>query len=423
MRTSILCSQRILAVVLFIYIVPFAACSSQAVEKKKINVVFRYDDYSARSSTDIELKLIDVCRKNEVAMTFGVIPFVCAHSVHDPFPQDVVPLTSTKRDILRTALKDGILDVALHGYSHQTINAKQMTEFSGLEYNNQVERLAKGKKFLEAMIAAPITTFIPPWNSYDLNTLLALEELGFSTISASVEEGKAMKNSKLNFLPATCNLSQLRDAVRVARSSSEARPIIVVLFHSYDFREVNEKRGNTTYQEFPDLITWLKSQGDVRFLAISQAAKVINDLNADRFLLNVSVHSMLNLLPSFLREGHGSQYVTDATASATLLELRLCVGFFYLAIFTFAAFASFAIGYIVFPKSKFIKNICTYGSTAISIIILIYTFHDLKVYIKGMTVSTGLVGASVGTWLCFLYLKKKRLSDKTRKKGNTVKNV
>jgi len=419
MKASIFCRLTILAVILFVCLIPFTGWLSQAVEEKQINVVFRFDDYSALSRTDIALKIIDVFRKNKAAITFGVIPFVCAGSVHDPSPQDIVPLTSIKGDILKTAFKDGILDIALHGYSHQTINAKQRTEFSGLEYNSQVERLAKGKKFLEVMIDAPITTFIPPWNTYDLNTLLALEELGFSTISAGIQ-GEANGNSMLNFLPATCDLSQLRDAVRLARSSSDTQPVIVVLFHAYDFREVNEKRGNTTYQEFSHLMAWLKSQKDVRFLSISQATKVINDLSADRFLLNVSIHALLNQLPSFLRERHGNQYATDL---AKMSELWLCVGFFYLTILTFVAFTSFMVGYIVFPKSKSIRNIGTYGGIAISIIILIYTFHDQQVGIKGMMVSTGIVGATIGTWLCFLYLKKKRLSDKTMIKRSTIKNV
>lgn len=136
MRTSILCSQRILAVILLIYIVPFGACSSQAVEKRKINVVFRCDDYSACSRTDIELKILDAFRKSKATITFGVIPFVASGDVHDPSPEKLLSLTPAKCDILRPALKDGILDIALNGYSHQTINAKQMTEFSGLEYNN-----------------------------------------------------------------------------------------------------------------------------------------------------------------------------------------------------------------------------------------------------------------------------------------------
>ena len=311
MREVIFRCQNIITVLLFVTIITVTGCSSQAGEEKLINVVFRFDDYSAKSSTDIELKIIDAFRKHKASITFGVIPFICAGSSHDTCSQNVVPLTLMKSDILKTAFMDGTVDIALHGYSHQTINAKKMTEFSGLDYNSQVEKLAKGKKFLETIINAPVTTFVPPWDSYDLNTLRALEDLGFSTISSD-RQGEAIENSTLNFLPTTCALHQLRDAVIKAKSSFDTQPVIVVLFHSYDFREVNEKLGNITFQEFSDLLDWLQSRGDVRLLSIRQATMVINDLGAHRFLWNHSKHPVRKLIPSFLRKGSANQYPEPA---------------------------------------------------------------------------------------------------------------
>ena len=58
------------------------------------------------------------------------------------------------------------------------------------------------------------------------------------------------------------------------------------MFHEYDFKEIDEKRGRITYQEFYELLSWLKSQRHVRLLSISQATQVINDLSAKRFLMN-----------------------------------------------------------------------------------------------------------------------------------------
>ncbi|MBP3193961.1 DUF2334 domain-containing protein [Natronogracilivirga saccharolytica] len=126
---------------------------------KIVNVVFRFDDYSARSSTDLELRLIDTFRENEVAITFGVIPFVSTGNLHDPSPKNLAPLTSEKVDILKKGYVKGTLDIALHGYSHQTISVKKNTEFSGLDYNSQIERIDKGKKFLENIIDDSVTTF------------------------------------------------------------------------------------------------------------------------------------------------------------------------------------------------------------------------------------------------------------------------
>lgn len=289
--------QRILVTFLFLCMVSFTACNKHPIENKQVNVnvVFRLDDYSASSNTDMELKIIDAFRKNEACITLGVIPYVCANDIHDPSPQDVIPLTSLKGDILKSGFNDGILDVALHGYSHQTISAGQWTEFSGLDYNSQVKRLAKGRKLLEDMIDAPVDTFVPPWNRYDLNTLRALEALGFSTLSADNKTGEVTETCNLNFLPYSSNLSGVRDAVKASRTSSDTQPVIVVLFHEYDFKEIDEKRGSITYQEFYALLNWLKSQKDIRLLSISQATQVINE-RYKRIMSNLSISSPKRVL-------------------------------------------------------------------------------------------------------------------------------
>ena len=143
-------------------------------EEKQITVVFRYDDYSGSSSTDIEVKLIDAFLKRGIPCVFGVIPFQCVGDVHDPGQQDVERLTPVKVDILKSAIKAGFLEIALHGYSHQTMREKRYTEFEGLDYNSQVEKIEKGKKYLEETLQIKVDTFIPPWNSYDLNTIMVL---------------------------------------------------------------------------------------------------------------------------------------------------------------------------------------------------------------------------------------------------------
>lgn len=404
MKTHIFRSQSILAVILFVCIIPFTGFS-QAVEEKQINVVFRFDDYSALSSTDIELKIIGVFRKNRVAITFGVIPFVCEVSVHDPSPQDVIPLTSRKGDILKTAFKDGILDIALHGYSHQTISAKRRVEFSGLEYNSQVERLTKGKKFLEAMIDAPITTFIPPWNIYDLNTLLALEELGFSTISAGIQ-GEADGNSLLNFLPATCDLSQLRDAVIVARSSSDTQPVVVVLFHQFDFLEIDPERGKLDFPDFEKLLAWVTSQKDIRVLSLDQAANVIDDLSDRRFIEYNSYQKSFLLLPPFFRPSSTGVYLSSGVACNMKIKFWMFTLSFYVAVlFITITITSFG-GFVVFPRSGPVTSFFKYGGPALLVMVSIYALRDLALSFVGALLIAVLLGACVGVWGSFLRLRK-----------------
>jgi len=409
MRASIFYHSVFVAIAL-VFMVSLTGCDTKPIEKKQINVIFRYDDYSAKSSTDMELRIIDAFRKNKASLTIGVIPFVSIGSLHDPSQHNVVPLTSLKGDILKTGFEDGILDISLHGYSHGTINVEQMTEFSGLAYNRQAERIAKGKKLLEGMIDAPVTTFVPPWNRYDLNTIRVLEELGFSTLSAS-KNGETTEGSTLNFLPASCYLSRLRDAVKVARSSSDAQPVIVVLFHEYDFKEINQQNGSITFQEFFNLLNWLKSQGDVRLLSISQAAKVINDLSVNRFLLNKREdlwdYSLSRFLPISLWEEEYIRHITLYRESHVVPRILLKVVNFYLLIVSFGIVFSFIMGILFFKRSTFIMKISIYGSISLSIIMIIYA--SSYIYLKYMMACAGVVGVSIGFCLSILYFKKKKL--------------
>ena len=355
----------------------------------------------------MELKIFDAFRKHEASLTLGVIPYICARNVHDPSLQDNIPLTKKKKDILKTGFSDGILDIALHGFSHQTIGAKYATEFSGLNYNNQVEKLAKGKEFIENMIDAPIRIFIPPWNRYDLNTLRALEETGFSTISAN-KAGDVTHDCRLNFLPCSCGVSQLRDAVEAARISSDTQPVIVVMFHAYDFKEVDERRGNITYKEFCELLKWLKLQEHIRLLSISQATQAIHDLSVQRFLINQRIHSRAILLPSFLRKGD-SLLVYRETDAFTNTRLKLFG--FYTTMMVMIFVLSLILGTIVFSRSTLIMISGTFGSIVLLITIFMYIFNDMQMGIKFMIVSAGIVGTSIGLCVSSLYLNRKNRAN------------
>lgn len=253
-------------------------------QKKIISIVFRYDDYSSLSHTETELKVIDLCYRQKIPMTFAVVPFIIEGDVHDVSHRRTIHLSEEKAEFLRKGLQAGVLDIALHGYSHQTNNTERFSEFAGLDFDTQLERLKIGQQFLKDTLNIAIDVFVPPWNAYDLNTLKALEHLRFSTLSAD-RFGSVLNTSKLKFLPCTCSLERLKNsALQSARNSSDPAPIIVVLFHDFEFKDVDEKRGMMTFQEFFELLAWLKAQEDVRIISIGQAVKLVKDLSVRRFV-------------------------------------------------------------------------------------------------------------------------------------------
>jgi hypothetical protein len=246
--------------------------------------------------------------------------------------------------------------------------------------------------------------------------LRALEALGFSTLSAD-GGGGAVENSKVNFLPMSCELRQLRNAVERLKTSSDNQPIIVVLFHQYDFKEIDENRGFITLQEFSNLLNWLKSQENIRLLSMMQANKVVMDLSADRFIKNKRYNSIETLLP--LAE-QGS--VTLYQESPALIRILLEVAIFYLMILVLSTFLSFKVGVLFFPRFHTIMKIFTLISILLSIIILVHALYDLKVYFRSYAISTCILGVTIGLCLSFQYIRKKTTWDNNSMRGKIVSN-
>lgn len=245
---------------------------------QQITVVFRYDDYSSRADSDSDFSQ-SAFQKLGVPCTVGVVP--CITPVDESTEaQQEMPLTPEKMLGLRTAVQLGLAHVALHGYSHKTMLSRAdggWTEFVGLSCESQVERITKGKHLLESLLGFPINTFIPPWNSYDSNTLRALEHLGFECISAG-KYGPVIESTHLCFLPYTCGLFDLSHAIAECRSSAARNRVIVALFHPTD---LGREQCNSQY--LMQLLLWVKSQEDVRIQTIQQAVAEQKGLNASQY--------------------------------------------------------------------------------------------------------------------------------------------
>jgi len=392
-------NRKLYLIVVLLFFLLLSTAIGGADREKQITVIFRYDDYSSRSLTDIEVKIIDAFQKHNVSCTFGVIPCIYSGDGYDPAPQDVVPLTPAKANILNSAMKAGTLEVALHGYSHQTIREKGgTTEFSGLDYSTQLERISKANNLLEQMLHTQITTFIPPWNSYDFNTIRAVEKLGFTCFSADLS-GDAKESPSLKFLPGTCGPDGLPDAVESARRIPEIQPIIVVLFHEYDLLDVNRERGKITYQELVELLGWLRVQDDVRVRSFEQTTKMFADsLSARRFMNNKYLRKTTRLIPPFLLELYSPAgvYLSQDISKDNKTKCSLFAWLFYFAILLVSIATAFMGGCIAFRRSDLAGSICKYGIPVLIVVLSVYSFHDLQLQYRGAVVIVVLLGAYIG---------------------------
>jgi peptidoglycan/xylan/chitin deacetylase (PgdA/CDA1 family) len=373
--------------------------------EKQVTVVFRFDDFSETSDTEVETRLIDAFKDRNMCCTFGVIPYVRADVWGDAQGRGVAPLSARKASILEGAIEAGAVDAALHGYCHQaTTQTWPRTEFAGLPYGEQLDKISKGKDLLEEMIGAQITTFIPPWNSYDANTVRVLEDLGFTCISAA-RTGEATGASSLKLLPATCDLAGLREAVESARQVADPSPIVVALFHPYDFVEANQGRGTLTFSQLERLLDWVASEHDVVTSPIGRLAGTERRLGVDRFVANKPLRRLPACVPSFvpgmLGVPVGVYLSVGASRGLEKARSRIYAAtiVFYTAVALLTAVVALALERAVRRRSAFAGAVCQYAGLVLLTAALAYGLRNLRLGYRDTLVISSLAGMCIGMWL------------------------
>jgi len=378
------------SLLIIVFILFFCAAGYGFPENNEnIFLIFRYDDYSSRSPTDLERKMIQDFTRHQIPLTIGIVPFIVSRSEWDPSPQELIPLSKEKILLIRPYTTSGIVTPALHGYSHQTATKDISgvgSEFRGLSDQDQFKKIKKGKEFLENRLDQNMKIFIPPWNIYDLNTLKVVEELGFTIFSAGLYS-TLDKNSNLKFLPGTEDLSNLRSAVMKARSLSYSPLIIHVLFHPYDFLEIDKNRGVMSYEQFQELLEWISKQEDVTAVPLEKIAIEL-DMGATLFAKNRVYYKTQRLIPPFIAKQFkliSGIYLPSSVLSG-FQHRTWCVLLGYSLVILLAIFlVTFSVGkYILVRYKKF--TLLVYGCSLLMLVLFVlYSLKDGSLSHKGFT--------------------------------------
>ena len=273
----------------------------QVAEAATIKIILRYDDYSRSSNADVEQALFDVARNIGGGVLVGVIPFP-----KSPYPIQgsnelplLIDLEENKIDLLKKYASLGVVEIAVHGFSHKN-NAikKPNSEFTGLPQNTQNLLLSTAKASLEAAVGLRISSFIPPYNQYDNQTLKSLESSGYKLLSADLS-GPTLRYGNLAYLPGGAWGSypqNLKDVVLSALSKRHTDAIIISTIHPYDIvesgRDMAEfRRGSpqVSIQKLIDNLHYIKQLNDTRFMPIRELFESGEDLSPDRFRANLKL--------------------------------------------------------------------------------------------------------------------------------------
>lgn len=253
----------------------------------KVIVCFRYDDVSNNSNYLVDKMVIELFVKRKIPVTVAVIPFT-KNKIKD---QGLIPFKLEEKSLLKQASDSGIVEIALHGFLHKSVAIDKdglKSEYAFVKLSKQLEKIEKGKHLLESLFNKEIVTFVPPWESYDKNTLVALEKAEFKILSAN-RNRMIKEDSELHYLPSTCNTSSLIETIKKAQKYTNLNPIVVNVFHEFEFMESKKfdyhtKKRSITYFEL--ILDQLSSNREIEFMSIRQVAEKYHFTKNELLILN-----------------------------------------------------------------------------------------------------------------------------------------
>jgi len=260
-----------------------------------VTIAFRFDDPAFTSNHQLMDGIFDACFSRHIPLSCAVTPVR-----HDQGGK--AGLFGIKAGVLRQGLTSGLLDISQHGYLHRNSNGQEShgpSEFHNMPLDLQRGWIRTGKAILEDTLACRISGFVPPWNSYDATTVQALEEQGFTYLSAD-RNRLPHPGSPLRFLPITCGLQELASAMRQARKFACLDPIIIASVRSRDFGPMSGASipSRDACVNFDALLDELVEQPDLWFANLSQLA---GQLTPWQGRLWGKQHSLISALPERLK--------------------------------------------------------------------------------------------------------------------------
>lgn len=285
----------------------------------KINIVFRYDDFILKNDI-VNEEVVRTFEKNHIPLVLGVIP--CDSNENFLFGQKYSFLP-----ILKSGVKNNSIEIALHGLTHQQIING---EFTGLNIIEQNRRIQKGKSFLDSVFGINTKTFIPPYNSYDDNTLQALVNNKFTIISSALCIGQSNANAKLQYAPET--IEDFKELMPVLIRNKNRNGVVVVMFHDYTFR------NNYSIQQLKTVLESVNKLNFVTCTTFSKLGEGSEQLDKKRIKANME--------SNFLSKKLHLSGVIQTTVFATKIRIVNLIGYLLLS------FLFFVVTQLIFSKKK-----------------------------------------------------------------------
>lgn len=292
-------------------LIVIAIFCSLSLYSKSLKLVFRYDDFILKSDS-LDEGIVAAFQNQHIPLVLGIIP--CNQNEQLIFEEGYPFFQNLKKGI-----RNQSIEIAQHGMNHLKVSNG---EFGNVEMQEQMRRLNKGKLALESIFDIKVTTFIPPWNAYDNNTLAAMQQLGFKYISSALCIGQLWSNSQISYYPET--IEDFGTLLSVLEHNKHRDGVVVVMFHHYTFKT------DFTLAQLDSLLTRINKLSYLKCVTFNQ----LNKENEVSDISRMEANMESNLMSKQLHLNGVIQTTTFAVFVRILnVILYICLSalFYYLA--------------------------------------------------------------------------------------------
>jgi hypothetical protein len=165
-------------------------------------------------------------------------------------------------DSLRSWHAAGLVEFALHGYSHVR-HPGSSGEFDGVPAGEQLLSISRGKRIADSILSSNVNYFAPPWNQADQHTLEACRAAGIQRFSGYVSAPPVDGVIQVNTNSVLCALDtglpepeELLPELRKTRGTA----FLVIFYHSrVDFPDAR------AFRRLENLLSVLAADSMVEF--------------------------------------------------------------------------------------------------------------------------------------------------------------
>lgn len=251
-------------------------------------IIIRNDDIEPFWSTENTIYIAEYIRNMGIPQTLGVIPTAS---------QGTIRLAEDKRlvEYLNNVKGDPLVEIGLHGFDHA------LDEFYGIGQEVTFAKITDGKDILNKSLSVNPTTFLPPYYSYDINTLYGAISAGIKIFSAgmnAIDMGHAFTEfpQGLENIPSTTDIydwseQSLYSAEQIESSCVDAMAqygTCVIVVHHQLFVDQNNNIDPAKIQLLEDVMLWVKSKESegTRLKTLGTESGIPIDLCAPNWVLN-----------------------------------------------------------------------------------------------------------------------------------------